>query len=579
MARIKDKPPVEVIVRKYGMLPPLDFDKDCTEHLFLQNKLWNRLVEIEMENRATYREVSGSVGKVAPLVADIEVLEAHISDLVAERSNLRMVLKIKKGDQLKDIDLQIAEAKVKKKDLIFAIRAAKSEEKEAIKTLTEPLETARKDAVKLAYQQSGLWWCNYNAVINSYNVARSKAMKEGADLNFHRFDGTGRFTCQIQGGMTTEQLLNGDHNIASLRLVSSGEFSEISGKRPPALWLQEVGSRKDSRQYGVLKVTVYTFADAEGKHQRRFLSIPVILHRPLPETGDLKEFTVTRKRVGATYNWNVTFTYTQPKQPSPKHDGMSCGINMGWKRVPGGLRIASIVPERGAATHIVMPQSIVDDLVYVSGLKSRVDTMTNDNFSWLKENVRDVPPELEEQYLTIKRAKSSHPVKYAKFVNTWRTQVPEFSPELLREAELRRKAAKRLMNELHHKRDKVLARRKDFYIKQAKVLAEKYSYIVIDDMDLREFAKLENDKGEYTELSDVARSMRTMACISEFREWLVKQAVKTGCIIDRKMVAQTVTCNECGHVNTRSLSVMWTCAGCGSVFDQDENAAANLLAV
>ena len=43
---------------------------------------------------------------------------------------------------------------------------------------------------------------HYNAVLASDETARVRAMKEGADLKFHSFDGQGRFTNQIQGGAT-----------------------------------------------------------------------------------------------------------------------------------------------------------------------------------------------------------------------------------------------------------------------------------------------------------------------------------------------------------------------------------------
>ena len=44
----------QIIVRQYGLLAPLNWDQDCQEQLWLQNKFWNRLVEIE----AQYQEKS-----------------------------------------------------------------------------------------------------------------------------------------------------------------------------------------------------------------------------------------------------------------------------------------------------------------------------------------------------------------------------------------------------------------------------------------------------------------------------------------------------------------------------------------
>jgi transposase len=36
----------------------------------------------------------------------------------------------------------------------------------------------------------------------------------------------------------------------------------------------------------------------------------------------------------------------------------------------------------------------------------------------------------------------------------------------------------------------------------------------------------------------------------------------------------TVTCSSCGHVHAKIVDLMFTCNGCGAVWDQDENSAA-----
>ncbi|MEI2421840.1 hypothetical protein V6O07_16300, partial [Arthrospira platensis SPKY2] len=83
--------------------------------------------------------------------------------------------------------------------------AAREEKKVALKAL----ETGRRAEVKAARQTSGCYWCNYNAVIDSYSTARVRAMKEGGTLRFRRFDGTGRLVNQLQGGASAEELLTG----------------------------------------------------------------------------------------------------------------------------------------------------------------------------------------------------------------------------------------------------------------------------------------------------------------------------------------------------------------------------------
>src|SRR2546426_945321 len=50
-----------IVVRQYGLLPPTDWGEDCHEQLFLMNRLWNRLVEIEQEHIKEYRQLMGQI--------------------------------------------------------------------------------------------------------------------------------------------------------------------------------------------------------------------------------------------------------------------------------------------------------------------------------------------------------------------------------------------------------------------------------------------------------------------------------------------------------------------------------------
>lgn len=569
---------MSVIVRQYGLLAPLNWGEDCFEHLFLQSKFWNRLVEIERASRDRYRGIIGSDEKVNALQTKIDGIKARIAELDAQRKEARKQHRAKIGAHTAIFDNAIKVAKEEIKTLAVETKAARADAKEAMKALTAEIEPARKEEVKSAYQASGLWWGNYNAVVDSYNRARIKAMKEGADLNFHRFDGTGRFTCQIQGGMSTEDLLSARQNIAQVRLISSGEFAEAIGSNPPALFLQSVGSRRDERQYGILTLTIYTGKNEQEEKFRRTLDFPVILHRPLPADATLKTLVVNRKKVGTDFLWSVTFTFTadQPEieNPSPS----VCGINLGWKQVKGGLRIATAYDGQGASRHIVLSQVIVDKLEYADvDLKSRIDSATNENWRWLlKQMDKNVPEQLAEEVTALRRAKKPHPAKYARFVIKWREIAPDFEPSLLPEAEVRRKKVKRLSLEYSHLRDKVLRHRLDFYRKETKKIADLYGRIVLDKMDLRAAAKLENAGGAPNELKEKARRLRTIAAVSEFREWLSKQGAKSGAEIVAHGMESTQTCHKCGGRMEPTNGLVRRCCSCQELIDQDENAAANL---
>jgi hypothetical protein len=570
-----------VIVRKYGILQPMNWGKDCSDHLFLQNKLWNRLVEIYRENRNAYASLIGSDNDVAVINSEIDAVKLSLIEMGNQRKELRKSGRAKTGVHTERLDQKNSEAKLHLKSLLLQSKEKKIAAKEQINaasTALKDLSAHHYDLIKDARNASGLWWGNYNAVCKSYDIARSRALKTGAELNFHRFDGSGRFTCQIQGGMSVKDLLSGSQAIAQIRLVDGTTFMEAAGCNPPSVLLQEVGSRRDSRQYGILSITVYTCKVESGSPTRRMLDFPIILHRPLPEDGVLKELHVNRRRVGADFEWSATLTFSSDLANVANASTLECGINVGWKVVADGMRIATISDNLGNVEHITLPTDVSDRLAYAdNNLKSRIDTLVNDSFAWLLDCWSgDIPESLVDVRSMLRRAKKPNETKFAKAVFMWR-ECSDFMPSKLAEAELKRKAIKRLSNEFSNLKDKVLRRRLDFYRVVTGKLAEKYSRIVLDKIDLSELARLESKNGMPTELNGKARRNRVVASVSEFRQWLENQCKKTGSVVEYRLIRSTHICSVCGCSIEPQEGLYLACSECQTVIDRDENASTNLL--
>ncbi|RLB65745.1 MAG: transposase [Deltaproteobacteria bacterium] len=564
------------VIRQYGLLEPLNWDQDCAEHLYLKNKFWNTLVEIERDHRTAYRIVIDADEAVAEMNLKIQDIKDYIFAQDEQRKEARKQHRSKKGSHTKAFDEKMKELKGQVRELSPQAKELRQKVRDQAKEALGQLEQQRKEAVKKAYQDSGLWWSNYNDVIDRYNTARVRAMKTGTELKFHRFDGSGGFRCQIQGGMTVEELLSGRYNIAQIRMVDQGCFAELRGglERKSK---QSYGSRNYKRGYGVLSITVYTDKDEGGKHRRRMLDFAIILHRPLPVEATLKELRVVRKRIGTDFRWDVTFTFTEKAAPIVHtHPEKFCGIKLGWKAVKGGLRVATIFDGESKPSHIVMPQVIVDKLIYVEGLRARIDTMTNENYEWLLKQVNEeAPKSLAEVFESLKRAKHPHPAKFAKMVGTW-SNFEGYLPDVFEKADLRQKMCRRLSLEHQNLRDKMLRRREDFYRCRAKEITEEFGVIVLDKMDLRWMATREKANGEPTELHPKARHTRNLAAISVLREWIVKQSAKTGAQINTLNIASSTICHKCGSKVKAGSGIVRSCLSCGTSWDKDENAAINL---
>jgi len=565
---------VKTIVRQYGLLAPNNWGDDCFKHLFLQNRFWNRLVEIEQDYRNKYREIIGSDNEVAHIQKDINELKEQIVAMDEQRKQLKILHRKKISMYTEPLDEAIKVAKARIKELGVQAKIARSSAQERIKaasSVLKELEEQRRISVKQAYNSSGLWWGNYNAVLDSYNTARNRAMKEGAELNFHRFDGSGRFSCQILGGVSTADFLSGKITVAQVRKITSGEFTDVIKSNPPTLQSQSFGSRRNMREYGILSITVYTGKDEKGKKLRRGLNFPIIMHRPLPENAALKMITVSRKKIGIDFRWFATFTFTiESNEVVGHHYSQSCRINFGWKQVNGGLRVATI--NDGVEIHnIILPQVIIDKLAYAERLQSQIDITTNKNYEWVLGLKANFPEVLIEDAAALCRAKRPQPIQFARFVIKWQNECPDFEPQALCNAIEMRKRVKRLCQEHHHLRDKVLRRRTDFYRNEAKKIADNFSLIMMDKIGLRQMAVSEKENGMPNELSKRAQYNRRCAAISEFREWIGKQAIKSGSTIEMININFTRKCSDCGGLIGPSDVLTKCCQNCGSLLERDES--------
>jgi len=563
-----------VVVRQYGLLPPVDWDQDCQEHLWLQNRLWNTLVELERKHREDYFRLTGEDPELREIEDVLKALMEEKEALIGEKKALRQAARKKTGVDTAAQDLRIAEIRPEIRKLAGLAKEKRKEVRERLKPELDGLEEKRRDAVKSARNASGLWWGNYNAVCASYETARSRALKSGAELKFHSFDGTGRFTCQIQGGMTVAEFFSGDR----AAIVSADPVS------PDAFWHPSRGERRRAARTN-LRMTVFTTKDEKGHYVRRILTFPMILHREIPSDALIKQVVVSKKRVGTEFRWTVTITATRSGSPAVRADNAGlCGVDLGWRLVPDGLRVATVASSDGSVRHIVLPEKMLRRMDHVEDLKSQIDQDTNRLLLWFRSRWPEIsesfPEEIRERFLRHIRSPKVSARHLSGSILAWRDNHGDFRPDLLAALETWRKSNKRLTQEMDNLRDKLSAQRTDLYRNEALRIVREHSVVGVEDFDLREVVKLEMPDGEKTDQPAAARANRVRAAVSDLRNWIKIQAAKTGSTVVRIPSADTTrACRTCLHVNRAGNpeDLIWKCDGCGAVWDQDENAAKNIL--
>jgi len=574
----------KVVVRKYRCWEPLNMGQDVITQLWLQNQMWNKLVEMEQNLYKKYREVMSTDTAVAEIEEKLTQNDTAIKAYMEERNEIRKKLKKKKCAETAYFDEQIKELSAESKELRKIAREKRKEAKEKVKPLLDEINQERKERRKKIYQNSGLFWGNYNRVMASFDIAVSKSMKTGSTLRFHRFDGTGIFKNFLSPGRTNDDMLNGKLSYLHLQDIPAESFNDYIGRNNPCKMV--LGSRRErSRKYGLLKFTIYRGKDEEGNRINRMLEMPVLLHRPLPDDEDLliKEAVVRRECVSpGEYRWFFILTYVGGEFQPVQHvnTGSVAGINMGWKTVNNNtLRIATLVSDK-ETVHFILPEKIMKTYDYLNQLKSEVDSMINHAIARIKEIMKDDDelPESMGVYLTrITKAKRPRYDLLEKMMWVWDKEL-SYKPEEFSEAKAHFDYLNRVLSEMNNLRDKVRGHRLDLYRCWTKMITQKYETIIVDKLNLAQLSKLEADDGTPTNnLPEAARKNRVIASVGIFKEWLDKQALKVGSVIIKKSIKSSTICSDCGGKLIRKDSIIWACENCGSVFDQDVNAATNLI--
>lgn len=135
-----------------------------------------------------------------------------------------------------------------------------------------------------------------------------------------------------------------------------------------------------------------------------------------------------------------------------------------------------------------------------------------------------------------------------------------------------RKHDKHLYEWQENLRAKVLERRRDIYRNFAARMRRQYSTAVIEKLDLRKFHRLAEPDEEPTSKTQYLRVAALSVLVSCLKESLVVETVDPA--------NTTRTCHACGSLEDwdQAQFLRHKCGQCGAEWDQDQNAARNLLA-
>ena len=144
-------------------------------------------------------------------------------------------------------------------------------------------------------------------------------MQSGGELHFHRYDGTGRWTCQIQGGMTVEQAFSGESNVFQIDPVPENAWSNpAKGER-----------KRPCRTRARIRIT------SDEKSNPVWLEIPIVVHWPIPPDAKIQLVYINTRKLGDRVRWFLNVTVIEEDQQKKNSvTGNVLAVDIGWRKKP-----------------------------------------------------------------------------------------------------------------------------------------------------------------------------------------------------------------------------------------------------
>lgn len=446
-------------------------------------------------------------------------------------------------------------------------------------------ESALLAAARAECKQHGLNWMNYEDVLLDWLTARRKlgagphtprGTKEDQKharwvLRFHSWRRVpGKILARWQHGLPVATAFAGTDT---------------------RLRIDRIRMNFDGSEYVVCHVR----AASDERRNPVWVSLPIRLHRPLPESTLIRAVSLHREIVG-TRDWlSVRFVLEAPEPAcwqrwpdAPRHGAVA--VDLCWRHLEGEMRAGYWVGGDGQQGQIALPDHLFFDRMQKA---EHLQSVRDENFNRARANLvaflgtldQETWLHRETRYLADWR----EPDRLAALVWRWKDERIAGDEQIFpllwawRQRELH----------LHRYQDGMLRGaenyRRNEYRKVAADLARRYGTLVLEDFDLRQMAR-ERTKDEKAQMSDrdralddVRRYQRKIVAPSLLRLALEQTFRREGLavrVVDPQYT--TLRCHVCGHVETaetfdRAVELRHCCSACSVEWDQDENACIWLL--
>lgn len=568
-------------IYSYGANPPLENLEEVVRQFRLAHDYRNALAKIEIERRDRVSVALAELEpELVPVEAEIKKIEAEIEERRKEgrKENSRKRAKVPSDSAKASIRaLTKQQYALERRRGELRSKTFKRKEWNGLQKIVDDWASDENTKAYAAARAQGTCWGTC-VEVNRRVLAWRRNWK---DLPRVRgWDGGGKVVVQLQGGLEVPVALAGTDTQLRVEPRPDGVWIDGSRRKPDGtLWKRKLGT-------AIVKMRIGTI---EGSTKPIWCEIPIHLHRPLPEDAQIKWAWLRRYRIGTAFKWEFQFTLSRSSWPRPEGSAKtgSVGVDVGWRTMPDGrLRVAAWVGSDGERGEVFLPHSPArpdrparDWLSHyektdaIHGDRDKLFNAAREILAaWLRTK-ENVPDWLKESTATMSSWRSIS--RLAVVALKWRKNRFDGDSAGFETLEVWRKRDKHLYLYEANVRHQLLGQRMQTYREFAAMLRRKYATAVVEDLDFREFHKNREFEEDDDNEADRIKQNSRAACLSDLFRCL-KEALT---IVEVPAKKTTLTCAECGSEEKwdhRKLD--HTCSACGKTWDQDFNAAKNILA-
>lgn len=537
----------------------------------LQRAMWDALVHAENRAERAAWELARSIPEIDSAISDIDGLSEQISEAVKARKAERA--KARSKVETPDLDARISALSEQRRGARKTLWPLLADWRKANKAALKEIEQTRRLENKEIRQQSGLYWGNYNRVIDSFERGRKLAKKRGGRMRFSdptRTDGV--INVQVQ---STKSGLG-----ASMFELMHGGFNPLQISPVPS----DIETMPRSQRCKMAHATLEMRVDAAGHR----VTIPVTIHRLPPIGARIKAAQLTWRKEGERTRWQLALTVVSPAEAIEHKKRSACGIDVGWRlQKDGGLLVATAWGTDNQPSRYILPAKWMTAMDQVERLSAHIDDHTLELAQlWHNNQVAELPDDLRQPLMGWKPKLGARHVDCASLHDAVRARIDAVKgtdaradvPESIRHWYDR---YRHLLVWRDNLRAKMIRQRREHYRMFARDIAQRYAVIGVEKIDLAELARTKTREPEAGDnpLHQAARAQRQRAAVYSFMTELKHQAAKAGAqIVELNPKHTTMECHICGEIVKQRdrAELVWKCTS-GHVWDQDINASKNIL--